>query len=161
MDIDVAIRVFVNFINNSLMGVRPLLIDRDYTSDESSLNDWLQSNWELLVERKVLKLNEYLEVLGDGADFNGISSRITDPNAVATFKVQLQSRLGADVYDVLNNEMISLDQTTLVAFVGFVNGYYSMESEVKFVLINEGKGNLERVVSIDDVVFQLSKIELK
>ena len=68
MEIDKAIRIFSDFLNSSSEIVTPLLIDRHYTSDESSIGDWLQANWEILVEKKVLKQNEYLEIYSDGAD---------------------------------------------------------------------------------------------
>lgn len=68
MEIDKAIRIFSDFLNSSWEIVTPLLIDRNYTSDESSIGDWLQSNWEILVKKKVLKQNEYLEIYSDGAD---------------------------------------------------------------------------------------------
>ena len=78
MEIDKAIRIFSDFLNSSSEIVTPLLIDRHYTSDESSIGDWLQANWEILVEKKVLKQNEYLEIYSDGADYNGSSSRMSD-----------------------------------------------------------------------------------
>mgnify|MGYP000073187604 FL=1 len=63
----------------------------------------MQANWELLVERKILPLNEYLEVYGDGADFNGISSRITDINIAATHYLSVFIHHGTDL---LTNEKI-------------------------------------------------------
>lgn len=85
MNIGKAMRLFVNYLNATWNIVEPLILNRDYTSDENSRSDWIQANWELLVERKVLPLNDYLEVYGAGADFNGKSSRITDIEADATF----------------------------------------------------------------------------
>lgn len=73
MQIDKAIKNFADFLNSSWLIVYPLLVERSYTSNEESINDWLQANWELLVERKVLNINEYLEVYGDGADYHGAS----------------------------------------------------------------------------------------
>lgn len=84
MNANEIIKFFSDFLNTSWNYVIPLLSERTYTSNEDSINDWMQANWELLVERKILPLNEYLEVYGDGTDFNGISSRITDINIAAT-----------------------------------------------------------------------------
>lgn len=44
MNLDTAIRLFAKFINESWETVIPLLEDRGYTPDESSIADWLQSN---------------------------------------------------------------------------------------------------------------------
>src|SRR5690606_2936732 len=103
MDIDKAIRVFSDFLNKSWGVIIPLLSDRSYTTDESSKSDWLQSNWEILVERKVLQLNEYLEVYGEGADFNGVSSRITN---IGSFPTHFVKVLVNNDKDILNNSEI-------------------------------------------------------
>ena len=76
VDLNQIIRMFSMFLNNSWNIVIPLLRNRSYTTDESSINDWIQSNWEILVERKILEINNDLEVYGSGADFNEESSRI-------------------------------------------------------------------------------------
>ena len=157
MEIDKAIRIFVNFLNSSWSIVSPLLINRDYTTNEDSINDWLQANWELLVERKVLKLNEYLEVYGDEADFNGDSSRITDPEALPNFKVVTKSRDGDKVLDILNNEQVSLGNITFEKLVGFKNGFYILEPEFKYVLVTDDDLGLERVFEMDQISFELER----
>lgn len=159
MDIDKAIRVFSDFLNSSWIIVSQLLLNRDYTSNEDSINDWLQANWELLVERKVLRVNEYLEVYGEGADYNGSSSRIVDPEVLPNFKVVTKSRNGDKVLDILNNEQISLGDITFEKLVGFINGFYTFEPEFKYVLLSDDNLGLERVVILEDVVFELEKLQ--
>lgn len=88
MEIDKAIRIFSKFLNNCWDIINPLVLGRFYTSNESSISDWLQANWEILVEKKILQLNEYLEFYGDGADYYGDSCRIANIKAVAIFSVQ-------------------------------------------------------------------------
>ena len=158
MKIDEAIKVFANFLNSSWIIVSQLLFNRDYTSNEDSINDWLQANWELLVERKVLKLNEYLEVYGEGADYNGASSRIADPEALPNFKVIVRTKNGSDILDVLNNEQVRFENATFDKIVGFKNGFYTLEPEFKYVLITDDDLGLERVVAIGDVEFRLEKL---
>jgi len=158
MTTDNAIRIFSDFLNSSWPIVSQLLIDRDYTSNEDSLNDWLQSNWEFLVERKILKLNDYLEVYGDGADFNGARSRITDPDAVANFKIKVISRNNKPVYDVLNEEEVTLVNTDFIKLIGFKKGFYIMEPEFNFVLIDDRNTSTERVVRLNDIEFELERL---
>lgn len=158
MDIDKAIRVFSGFLNSSWIIVSQLLLNRDYTSNEDSINDWLQANWELLVERKILKVNEYLEVYGEGADYNGSSSRIVDPEVLANFKVITKSRHGDQVLDILNNEQVSLGNITFEKLVGFKNGFYTFEPEFKYVLLTDDNLGVERVVALENVVFELEKL---
>ena len=158
MTTDKAIRIFSDFLNSSWTIVNQLLIDRAYTSNENSLNDWLQSNWEFLVERKVLKINDYLEVYGNGADFNGTSSRITDPGAVANFKIKVISKNNKPVFDALNEEEVTLFNTDFNKLIGFKNGFYIMEPEFNFVLLDDKNTNTERVVGLNDIEFELETL---
>ena len=135
-----------------------MLLDREYTTSEDSINDWLQANWELLVERKVLKINEYLEVYGEGADYNGASSRITDSEALPNFKVIVKSKNGDSILDVLNNEQVILNNAAFDKIVGFKNGFYTLEPEFQFVLITDDNLGLERVVAIGDIEFELERL---
>lgn len=158
MEIDKAIRTFVDFLNSSWIIVSQVLLNREYTSNEDSVNDWLQANWELLVERKVLKVNEYLEVYGEGADYNGTSSRIADPEALPNFKVIVKTKNGNNILDVLNNEQVRFEYATFDKIVGFKNGFYTFEPEFKYVLITDDNLGLERVVAIGDIEFGLERL---
>lgn len=155
VDIDIAIRHFAEFMNESWASVMPLLEDRSYTTNESSIADWLQLNWEILVERKVLKLNQYLEVYGEGADFNGASSRITDVSALPNYAVKV--RFGKEVYDFLNDESVFITNSDFIEFVSFKDGFYQREPNFEFVLLEDNSG-LERVVPIEEVKFDLEEI---
>ena len=156
MEIDKAIKIFSDFLNSSWNIVTPLLIDRSYTSDESSSGDWLQTNWEILVEKKVLKQNEYLEIYGDGADYNGASSRISDIEAMPThtFRVFLDD----ESIDILNNEIISNKvEFEFDRLVGFQNGFYVNLPPFNYVLLTDSSG-MERVLSLDKITFELQNI---
>jgi len=93
MTTDNAIRIFSEFLNSSWTIVNQLLIDRNYTSNEDSLNDWLQSNWEFLVERKILKLNDNLEVYGDGADLMELLVELLIPILLPILKYRLSLKI--------------------------------------------------------------------
>jgi hypothetical protein len=159
MNINEAIRIFANFLNDSFTVVKPLLTDREYTNNESSVDDWLQANWELLVERKVLRINEYLDVYGAGADFYGGSSRITDHNALPTYTI-LVSKISQRSIDVLNNTQIEIDEFIFERIVGFKEGFYSDTPPFDYVLVNDVKNNVERVFLLDNTKFELKKIKV-
>ncbi len=158
LKIDQAVRLFAEFMNSSWTTVIPLLVERPYTTDEDALNDWIEANWELLVERKVLQIDEYLEPYGEGADFNAPSSRITAPDALSTFGVEVNQATKEGVYDCLNDEHFQFEGATFMELVGFKKGFYTKEPIFKYVLIKDST-KTERVVSIDDVRFQLYKMD--
>lgn len=155
MDIDKAIRIFSDFLNKSWGVIIPLLSDRSYTTDESSKSDWLQSNWEILVERKVLQLNEYLEVYGEGADFNGESSRITDIESFPTHSVKV---LVNNEKDVLNNSEVESSEYTFERLVGFRDGFYTDIPPFDFVLVQDEDIGIERVFLLKEIKFELQSI---
>ncbi len=158
MNLDTAIRVFAKFINDAWFTVMPLVKDRNYTSDESSISDWLQSNWEILVERKILEINQYLEIYGEGADFNGASSRITDIDALPNFSIKVNQSSKEQIFDLLNDEYVSIGNADFVELVSFKDNFYFKEPNFDYVLLGDDIG-MERVVSIDDIKFELEKVE--
>lgn len=159
MQIDKAIKKFADFLNSSWLIVYPLLVERSYTSNEESINDWLQANWELLVERKVLNINEYLEVYGDGADYHGASSRIIDIEALPTFKVTVNLQKNTNIIlDILNDEYVAFENATFSKIVGFEKGFYLIEPAFKYVLFTDDVLGIERVVALDDIEFGLERL---
>ena len=156
MEIDKAVRTFADFLNSSWDLVNPFLIDRPYTSNESSISDWLQVNWEILVERKVLSQDKYLEVYGDGADYFGASSRMTDIEAFPTFSVKIMIG-GTIVNDLLNNETVVNTEFTFDKLVGFKNGFYVIAPPFDYVLIIDHNGT-ERVFELENIYFKLKKV---
>ena len=155
MEIKKTIHKFSVFLNKSWEMVSFLLENRLYTSNESSINDWLQVNWELLVEKKILGMNEYLEVYGEGADFYGKSSRITDIEALPTHKIVVVIDEG---FDILNKENIKGEEYNFEKLVGFKNDFYNDSPFFDCVLVLDKWGN-ERVFYIDKVSLKLIKLE--
>ena len=150
--LDSAIKSFAKFLNSSWDIVLPLLLNGSYTLDESSIGDWMQANWELLVERKLLAHNEYIEIYGAGADFNGASSRITDPEALPNFRISINSK-NSTVYDYLSKKEITLQNCVFNELVSFKNDFYKTEPNFEYVLLDEK--NIERVLKLSDITFKL------
>jgi len=156
MEINQAVRIFSSFLNASWDIVMPLLLSREYTSDDSSIGDWLQANWEMLVEKKILKQDEYLEIYSDGADYNGASSRMNDIEALPTHT--LTAFPNSKAVDVLNNEIISSKEAfEFDRLVGFQNGFYINQPPFNYALLNDSSG-VERVLSLDEITFKLQRI---
>jgi hypothetical protein len=156
MDVNRAVTIFSDFLNNSWAIVTPLLVGRSYTSDESSIGDWLQANWEILVEKKVLKQNEYLEIYSDGADYNWSSSRMIDIEVMPTHTLKVFSK--EDAVDILNNEIIhNKIEFAFERLVGFKNGFYENQPPFNYALLTDSSG-MERVFSLDKITFELQHI---
>lgn len=156
MEINKEIRAFASFLNTSWDIVVPLLSGREYTSDESSIGGWLQANWEILVEKKILKQNEYLEIYSDGADYNGASSRMNDIEALPTHNLTVF--LNDKAVDILNNEtIISKEELQFDRLVGFQDGFYINQPPFNYVLLIDNSG-IERVLSLDQITFILQRI---
>lgn len=105
------------------------LISTDATG--SFKDDWLQANWELIVERQLMSSDMYLEVYGDGADCNDASSRGLFPEKIATHIIVLKSNSEDEVYDILGESYIDSDDDNII-FQRFVtikeDGWYYEET---------------------------------
>ena len=156
MLVDKTIKSFATFLNISWKYVEPLLKDRNYTSNEDSLADWIQANWEILIERKILPWGNYLEVYGSGADFNGTSSRITDIDSLPTHTVYVNNL--KKIKDFVNNEIMETSsfEFKFEEFVSIQNDFYAFVPPFKFVMVSD-RDNKERVFLIDDIFFDVKK----
>lgn len=88
------------------------LISTDSTG--SFKDDWLQANWELIVERQLMSSDMYLEVYGDGADCNGASSRVLFPEKIATHSIILKSNSEDEIYDILGESYVDSDDDNII-----------------------------------------------
>jgi len=62
------------------------------------------------------------------------------------------------VYDVLNEEEVRLVNTDFYKLIGFKNGFFIMEPEFNFVLLDDKNTSTERVVRLNDIEFELEKL---
>ena len=117
--------------------------------------DWLQANWEMLVEQQLRNPKIILEVYGDGAD-NGKSSRIQRSEALPTHQIFCVPKEGLHVFDYLNKTR--LDYTNSVIFFDrFVtlrpDGWYYEEPPFDKVLCYIK--DKETVLSVEEVSFKI------
>jgi len=143
-----------------LIAAFPLVSMCEKASGVDSLcADWLQANWELLVEgplSKRLGASVFLEAYGNGADANGASSRILNPASIATHKVICVPR-EYPIRDLLNG--ISVDAfmpgMALEKLVSLESdGWYYEKPPFDSVLVLRHDSAM--VFSINDVWFALS-----
>jgi len=137
MDADQVIRNFQIFLKNSWSAVENAFKGNgDSLEFQESANDWLQANWEILVEYIIFKnTNSFLEVYGDGADCNSDSSRVFLPHALPTHRIICRPIIGNTAKDLLNNSLIRPEEFQFDGFVFWNNGQYGMGPPFDHVLL--------------------------
>lgn len=123
---------------------------------EEKTNNWLQANWEVLVESSLTEINEYLEVYGYGADCNGASSRVCFPNQSPTHKIFCKSLDGDKVRDVISNDIRDITEMTFDGFMNWNGINYDISPPFDFVLLSDK--NEEILVSLSNIQFDICRI---
>ena len=155
MNLDSIMMDFRDFISRNWFYISNL--DRFDESDSLRI-DWLQVNWEMLVERQVANSKIILEPYGDGAD-NGKSSRIQDIHKIPNHIIRCISKKNSLILDSLNDVEIDL-QAQILAFDRFAtlkdNGWYYEEPPFDKVLcfLNEK----EVIIDVQDIEFRLQPL---
>ena len=85
-----------------------------YDTTESLKIDWLQANWELIVEGLLDGKNLVLEPYGDGADCNGASSRVLYPDRLPTHRLICKSSSGGLIFDFLNDQELDTSKEGII-----------------------------------------------
>lgn len=76
--------------------------------------DWLQANWELIVEGLLPDASIVLEPYGDGADCNGESSRVLYPDRIPNHRLVCTSLNGHMLYDFLNHKELGISEEEII-----------------------------------------------
>jgi len=147
-DINHRLNIFIKFLNNSWQTMQPLF-DSDKTG--SLQIDWLQANWEMIVEG-AFPANEFiLESYGDGADCNGASSRVLYPNRLPTHRITVAGSNGEAVYDVLGRQKLDTSDEPIIfdRFVGFDRKSWYFEKPIFTHFLGEYLGDTVVVLWAD------------
>ena len=126
------------------------------------MNDWVQANWELLVEMPFRDSagNVYLEPYGEGAECNDPSSRVWNPEALPTHRVVCIATEATVMVDLLTEREIDTDRG-LVVFDRFAvhssTGWY--EEAPPFDCVPCYHGNQVVLVRADVVSFVIEAID--
>lgn len=128
------------------------------SSSEGIVGDWLQANWEILVEApwRERMSGGFLEPYGDGADCNGASSRVWLPDAVPTHRIICTHKKIDQFHDVLTNETVSHSKLNFDKLVNWGGGLYEEEPPFDY-LLTEIESSIV-VFSIKDVRFCVEPI---
>lgn len=97
------IRKFQKFLVVCDPYVKELMADHDWDEDPNFFRDWVQVNWEILVERELLEGHYFLTSFSEGY----VESRFTHPEKTPDYAVI--GRSNKPLLDISSNEMIPLD----------------------------------------------------
>ena len=115
MNVDEIVRNFQQFLEASWQSVETALPLTE--EGEHFRLDWLQSNWEILVEAVISPDGtSVLEFYGEGAECNGASSRVWKPDAEATHRICCVPKDGSEVTDLVTGGSI---EPQFMDFFGF------------------------------------------
>ena len=158
LDLKEILMNYAAFLNASWNTVE--LISKNDTTGSMKI-DWLQANWEILVEGALHEQKIKLEIYGEGADCNGASSRVLFPDLLPTHKILCVPIEGNEIYDVLNKKHIDTLSGHIIFdyFVSFqTNGWYYEKPKFDHILANYN-GN-EVVIDFEATEFKLQEISL-
>lgn len=106
MDINEVVHNFRHFLNTAWTGLPEWIIKNE--NQEYEINDWLQANWEILVESKLNEPFRQMEVgseriilnfFGSGADIDGRgSSRVIYPDDLPTHFILVNDKYRFDSF---------------------------------------------------------------
>lgn len=150
--VDDLVRGFARLLANAWPEV---LAASRLTKAGSFVQDWLQANWEAVVEAGIGP-GVFLEVYGEGADCNDRSSRVYRPEATPTHAVVCLSRPGEEgVIDRLSGRLIAVssDGLPVEELVTLEGSWYTARPPFDCVLV-ERDGN-SYVFRINEVAFSL------
>jgi hypothetical protein len=158
MKVDQIIENFRKFLEDSWPSVEPLMSSSP--RGENLISDWLQANWELLVEDLILPdADRFLEVYGDGADCNGSSSRVWLPDALPTHRVYCVSKSGHHVKDLISDTNIEIQDLTFNSFVSWDGKQYAIRPPFDCILL-ENRTDVFIVCS-EEISFRIEEIRVK
>lgn len=151
------IRKFQKFLVVCDPYVRELMEDHDWDEDPRLFGDWVQVNWELLVEREILEGHYFLTSFSEGY----VENRITSPEETPDYTVA--GRSAAPLLDICSNKMVSLDnkkmQFQLFSLVSRDSlGRLSMTAPYDIAYLIESKSRQMVAVDFASLEFYIEKL---
>ena len=159
MDAKKALGLFRNFLNASWPTV--LVFEEQYSEPHDFRIDWLQGNWELMVERRLFDGSNFLQFYGEGADCNGASSRVLYPDKIATHHIVCHPNKDEIILTGDLNTVGLGSKSNLMVFDSFVtatdDGWF--EEAPPFDCVIADYGDTQVLFKFEDAEFSLEKIE--
>jgi hypothetical protein len=106
---------------------------------DEAFDDWAQANWELLVERPLCGVGEFLEIYGSGSDYETQAySRVFFHDATPTHSIVVRPS-GAAPIDLLSDAALDLHAWTFERLVARVEGWFQDQPPFDHVLVTQGE----------------------
>ena len=160
MDVKTSLGLFRNLLNSSWPTI--LAFEEQYAEDafDDFRINWLQANWELTVEQSLLQGHTFLQRYGEGADFGGVSSRVSFPDALPTHHIICRPKADGILLTPFSDRPYSYSELDLVVFDRFVRmteeGWY--EESPPFDCVLADCGDTQIIFKFEDAEFSLEKI---
>jgi hypothetical protein len=154
--LDEALDAFLVLLRTSWHPVKASLVG-SAGWDESVVSDWMQANWELIVEAALSRESQIsLEVYGDGADCNDGTSRVWRPSSLPTHAVACLPR-DTTAKDQLTGQDVPFPAAglPLSEFVTMVDGSGWFRAMPPFDCALLDVDGREVVVALPDLAFTL------
>ncbi|WDE07038.1 hypothetical protein SG34_009185 [Thalassomonas viridans] len=125
---------------------------KQFEFDEDLNNDWLQANWELLVESPLTTGDKrvFLPCYGEGAE--GYSDRIFNPDADITHEIRCKGKDATKVFDHISKRYIEFTDEGFI-FNRFicvdVNDDYIESCPFDFIQVEEFPNSAFAISNID------------
>ena len=158
MDVDEIVRNFQQFLEASWQSVESML---PLTPEGEHFRlDWLQANWEILVEAVIHPGGaSFLEFYGEGAECNGASSRVWKPDAEATHRICCVPTDGNEVTDLVTGRSIEPQD---LDFFGFGTPdrerFQFLHPPFNVVVLNDREG-IDFIIRLEDVRFEMRALD--
>ena len=159
MNVDEIVRNFQRFLEASWQSVESAIPLTEEGGEDLRL-DWLQANWEILVEAVIQPDGtSILEFYGEGAECNGASSRVWKPHAEATHRICCVPKDGSEVTDLVTGRSIEPQD---LDFFGFGNPdrerFQFLHPPFNVVVLNDTEG-IDFIVRLEDVRFEIQALD--
>ncbi len=149
VDITDHIRKFRDFLNVCWPHVDDLMEDHDWDDDGNFIDDWLQVNWEFLVERELLESHGFLTPFSL-LDFQ---KRITYPEQLPTYTVIAKST--KNVFDFRGKILPPTHTFRLFSFLSHTERGIGLYPPFDLANVLDENTQQETIVRFIDVRFYL------
>ncbi|MFB2777477.1 hypothetical protein [Shewanella xiamenensis] len=125
--------------------------------DDDLQDDWLEANWELIVESQLQAGNKRVNISRYGSGASGSSDRIFIENASVTHDIKCFSSGNGSLYDLIDRVEVDVPENgfTFRRFVSVDDDWYYQQAPFDMVQVCE----LENAVFLlDQLKFKLSAL---
>ncbi len=163
MNVNITIANFISFLNAGYPAWRraaEVASERDREFLDEAFNDWAQANWELLVERTLCGIGEFLEIYAAGSDYEAQSySRVFFHDALPTHEIVCQAAEQRVAVDLLSEQAFDPERCSFDRFVCYQESWYANAPPFDHVLLESG--NSRFVTPVSAVTFLLRPVGLR